>query len=137
MDQSGKKDQSGLGISFSLKRRRALIYRATLKEIGEPSYIRLLVNRKQKRMAVQSCEEIDRESYEVPSYDSWEQFEIASIKLIAMFYKMAGWNQEKSYRIYGYPVKKYHLVLFCLEDGTEITDDEFETGRTAGGNQAG
>lgn len=115
---------TGLGMSFSLKRYRVLIYRSTLKRIGEPSYIRFLLNRKQKRVAVQSCEVIDNESYEVPDYDSWEQFEIASQKFISLIYKMAGWDIEKTYRVFGYPVEKYRLVLFCLEEGQEIADDE-------------
>lgn len=118
--------ENKLGLSLSIKRGRILIYRNTLKEIGEPDYIRLLLNRKLKRIAVQCCEEIDRDSYRVPDYSTWEQFDIASLKFITMLYKMAGWDSEKSYRIYGYPVLKYRLVLFCLEDAHVIADDEFE-----------
>lgn len=119
---------NNLGMSFSLKRGRALIYRSTLKEIGEPSYIRLLINKKLKRIAVQCCEEIDKESYEVPDYSTLDQFEISSLNLITLIYKMAGWESDKSYRVYGYPVTKYRLVLFCLDEGKEITDAQFEAG---------
>lgn len=115
-----------LGISFSLKRGRLLVYRSTLKSLGEPGFIRLLVNKKEKRIAVQSCEEIDKDSYHVPTYDNWEQFEITSMKFINMIYKMASWDKQKTYRMYGYPVPRYHLVLFCLEDGREISDAEFD-----------
>lgn len=112
-----------LGMSISQKRNRILIYRATLREIGSPSYIRLLVSRKEKRVAVQCCEEIDKDSYHVPDYNSWEQFEITCKKLVAMLYKNAGWNPENTYQLFGYPVKRYRLVVFCLEEGKEIKDD--------------
>lgn len=115
-----------LGISFSLKHGRMFIHRTTLKAIGEPGYIRLLVNRKQKRIAVQSCEEIDNDAYKVPAYENWLQFEVYSLKFLQMIYKMAGWDKEKTYRIYGYPVTDYRLVLFCLEDGREINEAEIE-----------
>lgn len=115
-----------LGITFSLRRDSTYIHRTTLKEIGEPGYVRLLLNRKQKRIAVQSCEEIDNDAYQVPAYENWNQFEIYSLKFLRMIYKMAGWDVRKSYRIYGYPVTDYRLVLFCLEDGREITEEEIE-----------
>lgn len=118
----------GLGVSFSLKRRRILIYRTALKAIGSPRFIRLLVSRKDKRFAVQCCEEIDRDAYEIPAYDTWEQFEISSLKFISLIYKMAGWDQAKSYRVFGYPVEKYRLILYCLDEAKEITDSEFESG---------
>lgn len=130
MDTTVENAPKRLGISLSLKRRRMLIYRSTLKEIGEPGFIRLLVNRRQKRVAVQCCEEIDKDSYRIPPYDSWDQFEITSLKFINMIYKMGGWNMNKTYRIFGYPVSDYRLVLFCLKDAQEIADAEFESSQT-------
>lgn len=119
-----------IGFSFSLKWGKLRIYRSTLKALGEPGYIRLLLNKKSKQIAVQSCEQIDRDSYQVPAYENWEQFDISSRKLIKMIYKLAGWEEDKTYRIYGYPVPNFHLVLFFFKEGQEITVAEFDKGLT-------
>lgn len=120
-------NSKGLGVSFSLKRSRILIYRTALKAIGSPRFIRLLVSKRDKRFAVQCCEEIDRDAYEIPAYDTWEQFEITSIKFINLIYKLAGWDQDKNYKILGYPVEKYRLILYCLDEAKEMTDIEFDS----------
>lgn len=118
---------NGLGITFSLKRGRILIYRTALKAIGSPRFIRLLVSRKDKRIAVQCCEEIDRDSYAIPAYETWEQFEIASTKFISLIYKLTKWDPDKNYRIYGYAVEKYHLILYCLDEAKETKDMDLES----------
>lgn len=122
--ETSNSNGTGYGISFFLKRGRILIYRTALKAIGSPRFIRLLVSRKDKRIAVQCCEEIDRDSYAIPAYDTWDQFEISSTKFIGLIYKLAKWDQDKNYRILGYAVEKYHLILYCLDEAQEITDTE-------------
>ena len=41
------------GLSFSFKKGRTIIYRATIRELGKPEYVRFLLNKKNKTVAVQ------------------------------------------------------------------------------------
>jgi len=120
-------DDTKFGISFSMKRRRVLIYRSTLRCLGQPQSIRFLLNMKCRRVAVQACEIIDRDSFKVPQYEngSKDQYEITSISFLNMIYKIAEWNLNQTYRIYGTSYPGNRLVEFDLEDAEVIQDEEF------------
>lgn len=115
------------GISFSMKRRRVLIYRCTLRSLGVPKNIRFLLNMKQKRIAVQVCEAIDRDSFNVPEFDKGgkDQYEISSISFLKMVYKIAGWDEDSTYRITGTVYPENRLVEFELGNAALIADEEF------------
>jgi len=116
------------GISFSLKRRRVLIHRSTLRSLGEPTNIRFLLNMKMKKVAVQACEAIDRDSFVVPDFKEVAEghFEISSINFLNVVYKLGGWDINKTYRIAGEEFCRNRLVEFELDEAAIITDEEFE-----------
>ena len=118
-------DSNKIGISFSLERGRVLIHRSALRSIGMPSNIRFLLNTGAKKVAVQVCEAIDRDSFTVPNLEDTGSYEICSMNFINVLYRLAGWKKEKSYRIYGNVFAKNRLVEYDLSDATEITDEEF------------
>jgi len=120
-------DDIKLGISFSLKRRRVLIYRSSLRNLGTPQNIRFLLNVKDKKIAVQACEAIDRDSFKVPNFEdgSKDPYEITSISFLNMIYKLAGWDQTQTYRIVGTPYPDKRLVEFFLLEAEVIQDEDF------------
>lgn len=115
------------GISISLKRRRILVYKETLRSIGAPQNIRFLLNTKKKRIAVQACEAIDRDSFTVPDISLMgdTQFEITSITFARMLYNLSGWNEDLTYRIMGTVHPKNRLVEYDLGNAMIIADEEF------------
>lgn len=115
------------GISFSMKRRRVLIYRSSLRALGMPSNIRFLLNMKKKKVAVQACEAIDRDSFKVPEIidGGKDQYEISSVNFLKMVYKLAGWKDDGTYRIAGVVFPENRLVEFELGDAVKIADEEF------------
>lgn len=115
------------GISFSMKRRRVLIYRSSLRALGMPSIIRFLLNMKQKKVAVQACEAIDRDSFKVSEIidGGKDQYEISSVNFLKMVYKLAGWKDDGTYRIAGVVFPENRLVEFELGDAVKIADEEF------------
>ncbi len=64
-----------LGLSFNIRRGRMLIYHSTIRAMGEPEYIRFLFNNRDKKIAVQRCEAIDRDSFRVPKVVPGERFQ--------------------------------------------------------------
>ena len=115
------------GLSFSFKKGRTIIYRATIRELGKPEYVRFLLNKKNKTVAVQCCEAIDKDRFKVPEFTKKNkgQFEISSLNFLTMLYKLEGWDQTKNYHLHGYVVPKYRLILFYLDDAVQIGDEDF------------
>jgi hypothetical protein len=115
------------GVSFSLKRGRTLIYRATIRELDNPECIRFLLSRKQKKVAVQVCEVIDKDSFRVPDFSSDKkiQYEISSMNFLNIIYGMMNWDPQKAYHLRGYLVPKYRLVLYDLTEAKAIKEEEF------------
>ena len=120
-------DEFKTGISFSMKRRRVLIYRCTLRALGMPKNLRFLLNMKKKRVAVQACEAIDRDSFKVPEFNlgSKDQYEITSQNFLNIIYKTAEWDREKTYRMSGTVYPENRLVEFDLKNVEEISEEEF------------
>ena len=119
--------ESRLGLSFSFQRGRLLIYYATIRELGEPEYIRFLLNSKEKKLAIQACEQIDRDSLRVPQKGQTEkfQFDIASSPLLSVIYRACHWEFDKSYLVYGESYPKNRLVDYDLKAAAVISQDQF------------
>lgn len=82
---------------------------------------------KQKKVAVQACEAIDRDSFKVPEIidGGKDQYEISSVNFLKMVYKLAGWKDDGTYRIAGVVFAENRLVEFELGDAVKIADEEF------------
>ena len=116
-----------VGLSFSLRRGRLLIHHATIRAIGNPDYMRFLLNSKEKHIAVQCCEAIDRDNFRVPELIEGDKytFEISSSPFVSVIYKACGWDKETTYVVYGIVHEKYRLVDFDLTTAQVINPDEF------------
>ena len=121
------KKESRLGLSLSLKRGRLLVHYATIKALGCPGYIRFLYNSRKKRIAIQICEEIDREAIRVPEKIEGEryQFDISSSPLLSVIYKHCGWATDQTFSVMGTFHEKYHLVEYDLLSAKVISSDQF------------
>lgn len=121
------RSESQLGLSFNIRRGRLLIYHSTIRALGEPEYIRFLFNSRAKKIAIQSCEAIDRDSFRVPKPEDGEhfQFEISSSPFLSVIYKACKWGLDESCLVYGTLYQKNHLVDFDLNTAMHITPDQF------------
>lgn len=119
--------ENRVGLSLSLKRGRLLIYYATIRALGDPGFIRFLVNSKERHLAVQTCEEIDGNNFKVPTHVPGEDycFEICSTQFVSILYKTCGWDPDKTYMVYGKLHAKHRLVDFDLNTAREISSDQF------------
>lgn len=112
-----------LGISFSLKRRRVLIHRSTIKEIGNPEYIRFLVNSADKKLVVQACDYSETNSHEVPEWSGTaNSFEITSLQMQKIIWQICGWHKEKTYRVAGTLYPEHGLVEFDLSEAKVVSE---------------
>ena len=116
-----------LGLSFNIRRGRMLIYHSTIRALGDPEYIRFLFNNRDKKIAVQSCEAIDRDSFRVPKPMPGDkfQFDISSSPFLSVVYKTCHWSHEESFLTYGESFPTNHLVEFDLKTAVQISPDQF------------
>ena len=122
------RQNNSAGLSLSTRRDRIIIHHATILALGEPEYIRFLINQRDRKVAVQCCEQIDRNHILVPEAESGKEyrFEISSTCLISVVYKICGWDQGKTYVVYGKAHPKHRLVEFDLDTAQIIAADQFE-----------
>ena len=116
-----------LGLSFSFQRGRLLIYYASIRELQEPEYIRFLFNSREKKLAIQVCEQIDRDGIRVPKKGETDkfQFDITSSPLLSVIYKACHWEFDKSYLVYGKSYPRNRLVGYDLNTAVVITQEQF------------
>ena len=94
---------------------RIRIFHSTIKELGNPKYIRFLFNPAKKSLVVQSCKNKEPESFRVPKYnpENWD-FTVHSSPMLKMIWKVCEWEENKTYRSDGRYYAEYNLVEFDL-----------------------
>lgn len=129
----GSMSDQTVKISFSSKNRRVLIHKSTLRALGMPQYIRFLLNKRRKCVAVQVCEAIDRDCFKVPELKPEDVYEISSVNFVKMVYTLGEWNINSSYRVCGEAFSEKRLVEFDLTEAVTITEEEFEDDEQSAG----
>ena len=114
------------GVSLCQKKGIIRIFRSTIKELGDPRYIRFLFNPEKRTLAVQSVSRKEAECFRVPKYnpENWE-FKISSVPMLRMIWKTCEWDAEKTYRLTGICHSEYNLVEFDMKQATMLTVEEF------------
>ena len=112
MQQSTK-----VGISMSRKRGEIVIFRSTIEALDNPKYIRILYNRKDKKLAIQALQQPVIDGFIVPKDTTgrWA-FVICSQFFLNMVWFENPYEIDASYRIYGELHKEFHLIEFNLKD---------------------
>ena len=112
------------GISVSKKRNNTNI---SIKELGDPRYIRFLFNPEKRTLAVQSVSRKEAECFRVPKYNpkDWD-FKICSIQMLRIIWRVCEWNENDTYRIAGTHYPEYNLVEFNLNQARIVQFGEIE-----------
>ncbi len=114
------------GMSFSYRRARLLVFYSTIKALGYPEYIRILYNAKGRKLAIQCCAAIDRDSFKVPVKTTKEYaFEITSLRFLSVIYKSCKWEENKTFNVKGIIVPEERLAEFRLDNAREISINQF------------
>lgn len=113
------------GMSLSLKWGKIRVYHNTILALGEPKYIRFLLNLKTRKLAGQICNKKTAESFKVPKYeaDNWI-FRINSISMLNIVWKISGWDEDKTYRLSGELYAEHELVEFDLALAIPLDEEE-------------
>ncbi len=102
-------------ISFYLSSMRIHIFAKTIIEIGNPKYIRFLVNEKGPSMVMEAYHKKDFLSHRVKKRKmGWNGMEISSLPLCSLLKNRLGWEDGKSYRVPGKTYPNQHIAVFDL-----------------------
>ena len=111
-------------ISFYLKSNTIRVSKKSLKIMGEPPYVRFLVNRDNQKMIMQGYDRISQISFRVRKQmcrkGSRETLFVHSKAFCLMIAHWMDWDEGKSYRIPGVVYPEQKIVLFNVSEATEI-----------------
>lgn len=104
-------------MTLDFRKGRIRIYRATLKLMNSPDYIRLLVNPEQQIIAVQVSDANEARAFRSAGIhvDSQKNFDLSSRALTDQLRPCWKWEDGKSYRLTGRVIRGQDIVAFDFD----------------------
>ena len=114
--------QSDTYLSFYLSTSIIHIFRSTLREIGNPKFIRFLVKEDGQSIIMEAYHKKDFRSHRVPKpTDNKEwKMEVRSLPLCTLLQNKLNWTDGRSYRIPGKVYPQQRLAVFDLSAAEQI-----------------
>ena len=112
-------------IVADFTRNRIRITRQTLRSLGQPDFIRLLINPENRTLAIEVCDHNEPRGHRVPDYiiNSSNCYEITSKPLLEKLLYHTKWDPRGKYKMFATALADKQLILFNFD----------EAYRTAGG----
>lgn len=116
-------------ISFYLRDNRIRIFCKTVRTIGEPRFVRFLINGDATSMIMAPYDKMELQSIRVPLgiYNMAGRMEFRSTRLCQLLSRRLGWDTMHSYRIPGRILIKQGVVAFDLSSAIPINAEADET----------
>ena len=113
-------------VSFYLKDGMINVYTDAIRFLGEPNYIRFLLNGDGSSMIMQAYHKKEFQSIRVPKNAdrTWTQTRFCSAAMCRLMTFALGWNQEKSYRVPGRFIPAQKIVVFDMTKATIINSPD-------------
>ena len=114
-------------ILVDLKKDRIRINKNTLRALGTPDYVLLLVNPEERTLAVLRSDRSESRAHHIPSVPLEVQrtFELYSRSLIKSLRNVCrDWKGNQSYRMYGEVIPNEGMVLFYMSDAIFVNGVE-------------
>jgi len=121
-------------LSIDFRRNRIRVHKKTLRLLGSPDYVQLLVNPVDGVIAVRRLEQPEPQHFKV-NWDGLMRrncFDIHSMSFIRKLRQCCkDLPQDKTYRIKGKYISAYEVARFCLKDAEPVhIDSEDENEQT-------
>ena len=109
-------------ISFYLKSGTIRVYRATMRALEKPEFIRLRLHPQISSLIVEPFDKITLTSFRVPQklFKDNGAMQIHSKALCDMVAEAMNWENERSYTVTGRPIVGQKIVLFDLTKASEV-----------------
>lgn len=112
-------------VSFYLTTSRIHIFRSTIRDIGNPKFIRFLVKEDGPSMIIEAYHKKDFQSHRIPKEtgDGYREMEVRSLPLCSLLKNRLNWENGKSYRIPGKTYPQQRLAVFDLSAAEMIQQE--------------
>ena len=113
-------------VSFYLKDGVINVYTDAIRFLGEPNYIRFLLNRDGSSMIMQACHKKEFQSIRVhKNVDrSLMQTRFCSAAMCRLMTYALGWEKNKSYRVPGKYIPAQKIVVFDMTQAEIINNPD-------------
>ena len=117
-------------ISFYLNENKIHVFCDSVRAIGEPTYVRFLLNKDGTSMIMEPYDKKEFQSMRVPKavYNKSGRMDFRSTGFCRLLSQRFGWERTHSYRIPGKIITKQRLVLFDLTRAVKIETASGEMG---------
>ena len=112
-----------MGLLIDLKKCRIRIHRNTMKVLGDPSYVMLLVNPEERSIALYSSDATEKRAHKIPGprKDGRQEYEFYSRSLVGSLSRLnAHWHEPRKYRMNGEFVANEGIVVFRMDQAEQI-----------------
>lgn len=112
-------------ICVDIKRRRIRIHKNTLRAIGNPEYILLLVNPEESSVALMRGSRTDPKAHRVKyNMKNRNSYELCSLSLLQKLQTICNdWKGIGAYRIQGEIIRNGEAVLFDMSNAVLISGE--------------
>ena len=110
-------------IAIDLRKHRIRIHKKTLHSIGDPEYVLLLVNPKERTLAILQSNRFDPRAHHIAwaSIVNKKSFELYSRTLIESICDVCSFlEKNQSYRIYGEIIPDKSIACFYMIDAIQL-----------------
>ena len=113
-------------VSFYLKEGKVHVFCDAVRSIGEPHFIRFLLNKSGTSMIMEPYDKKEFQSIRVPKsvYSRTGKMEFRCKPFCRLLEYALCWDGERSYRIPGRIIHKQHIILFDLTRASVIQSRE-------------
>lgn len=111
-------------ILVDYRKNRIRIHKNTLRLLGQPKYVRLLVNPLEPSVAVQLSDASDPRAHRVPSevYAGRSSYEIYNQTFIQQLSRCSHWDFNTTYRMYASACLDGQFLIFRISDSVQLND---------------
>ena len=116
-------------LLIDMKKNRIRIHKATLHVLGDPDYIQFLVNPENLSLVIRCSVKADSLALHIrwnliggkQCCDIYSYFLLKSLRDVN-----CGWEENRSYRLYGHLHEKENLAMFSMKDTIDIDSMQSE-----------
>lgn len=112
-----------MGLLIDLKKCRIRIHRNTIKVLGEPQYVMLLVNPEERSIALSRSDTSEKRAHKIPGprKNGRQEYEFYSRSLVRNLSRLnERWHEPGKYRMNGEYVANEGIVVFRMDQAEQI-----------------
>lgn len=105
-------------ILADMPRRRIRIPKHTLRSLGNPEFVRLLINPETRSLAIEVCDQTEPRKHRVPAHvkNSKICYEIYSASLFDQLREHTGWDGQHAYKLFAKAQAGERLLVFQYDE---------------------